>query len=664
MSKRILSKSVLSLLLSTFVLSVSPQQVQACGGFFCQTTPIDQAGERIVFVQEGDEVVSHVQIQYTGSAKDFSWVVPVPSPPTLSVGSDQLFTMLRNATRPTFNYRDLGYKGLCKIHEIVRSPYAAPSAAPSPAAAAAATPTPAATSAPKVEVISQQEVGPFESVVLKSDDPDALKKWLRDNNYQIPENVDPLLDPYIENKFFMLALRLKNDRSSGDLQPIVMRYKGDTAMIPIRLTAVAATNDMDVYVWMLGKDRAVPVNYRHVEVNPIRLNWMRRAFNYRDVVIEAVNEANGRAFVTEFAGKHDPLFPKSTIESNFSIPDFDLEQLKALKDPTAFAVVLRNNNFLTDESKVQNFLKRYIQMPKSLDGKVNEFQFYSTLHQGLYAKEIQQEGVQVNTEGAVKELDEVLIQPNTQIKNMFTDNPYLTELYTTLDPEEMTVDPTFQIKSGLKDVSNIHNAQGIRLCEKDITPGRAPVAIKLENDMIFETEGSGEGESLSMPAAFKIQQYKTEGEPEMIRDNQSLVETVISAKNIRYIPGGSIETTPRSKSSIKVSDYTPGNITLFSSSDYTRIVTPGGQVIREARALEGKSSNPINSTSGDPFASAIPTESPLDENIDAFGCTCSNPTTPSPESPLKSAEKGAPYLMMFMGWVGFKKWWKKKRKSS
>ena len=51
----------------------------ACGGFFCTTTPVDQNAERIIFTQNGDGTVSaYVQIEYTGSAPDFSWILPLP----------------------------------------------------------------------------------------------------------------------------------------------------------------------------------------------------------------------------------------------------------------------------------------------------------------------------------------------------------------------------------------------------------------------------------------------------------------------------------------------------------------------------------------------------------------------------------------------------------
>ena len=59
----------------------------ACGGFFCMNQPMDQSGERIIFVQDRGQVTAHVQVNYQGDAKQFSWVVPTPTKPTLRPGT-------------------------------------------------------------------------------------------------------------------------------------------------------------------------------------------------------------------------------------------------------------------------------------------------------------------------------------------------------------------------------------------------------------------------------------------------------------------------------------------------------------------------------------------------------------------------------------------------
>src|SRR5687768_1897063 len=79
----------------------------ACGGTFCDgggTTvmPVDQTGENILFVVDGDTVEAHVQIQYSGDPDASAWFVRVRAEPEIETGSDPLFDALLAATVPTF----------------------------------------------------------------------------------------------------------------------------------------------------------------------------------------------------------------------------------------------------------------------------------------------------------------------------------------------------------------------------------------------------------------------------------------------------------------------------------------------------------------------------------------------------------------------------------
>src|SRR6476659_5515658 len=76
----------------------------ACGCFAppSTVTPVVQAGERILFARDGGTVTAYIQIQYQGSAQEFGWLVPLPSVPTLQLGTQELFDQLEATTRPTF----------------------------------------------------------------------------------------------------------------------------------------------------------------------------------------------------------------------------------------------------------------------------------------------------------------------------------------------------------------------------------------------------------------------------------------------------------------------------------------------------------------------------------------------------------------------------------
>ena len=84
-----LSSCAAALLTAGVVTFSSP--AEACGCFAPPdpATPVVQAGERILFAVENGKVTAHIQIQYAGNAKDFGWIVPLPSVPVVKAGTDE-----------------------------------------------------------------------------------------------------------------------------------------------------------------------------------------------------------------------------------------------------------------------------------------------------------------------------------------------------------------------------------------------------------------------------------------------------------------------------------------------------------------------------------------------------------------------------------------------
>jgi hypothetical protein len=140
-----------------------------------------------------------------------------------------------------------------------------------------------------------------------ADPADAAVTWLEDNGYDVSPGSPELLGPYLADGMYLLALRLTKGASTGSIRPIRITYEGDKPVIPIKLTAVAANDDMGVMVWLLGEERGVPFNYYSLELNEAYINWFSAGTNYGSVVTQAADEAGGQGFVTEFAGSSQSL---------------------------------------------------------------------------------------------------------------------------------------------------------------------------------------------------------------------------------------------------------------------------------------------------------------------------------------------------------------------
>ncbi len=294
----------------------------ACGGLFCLANPIDQNAERIIFTDNGDGTISAiVQIQYTGFDTDFSWILPIPVPiaaedlevPETAVNA---FTELEIATNPRYIPPPLPDCAQLEFEDMVVE-----------------------SAAEGVEVFAEGDVGPYEFVVIGSDDPDELVNWLRDNEYRVEDPMIPLIDVYVEEDFAFLAMRLQPEFGVQDIQPIQITYPSEQPMIPLRLTAVAANPDMAVLTWFFGEQQAVPDNYGHFEIDDDEITFFTfGGHNYRTLMGQKADEMNGQAFITEYAAPTSELSFSDPLLQELASKHRYLTRLNTLISPEEMTV--------------------------------------------------------------------------------------------------------------------------------------------------------------------------------------------------------------------------------------------------------------------------------------------------------------------------------------
>ena len=285
MLNRLWVSGLLAGIIVALVGLAAAESALACGGFFCVNTPVDQNAERIIFTQNRDGTVSaYVQIEYTGSAPDFSWILPLPEAidaEAIEVPEDAMaaFIELEAATDPVFISPPLPECVTNAIPEAMMVAFDA------------------------VEVFASGEVGPYGFDVVGSEDPDALVIWLRENNYRVTEAMEPLIDLYVEEGFVFLAMKLRPGQGVQDVEPVKVTYPSSSPMIPLRLTAVAANPNMAVITWIYADRQAVPVNYAKMEIPNEELIFFGRggSNNYRQLMSQKADEYGGQAFITEYA---------------------------------------------------------------------------------------------------------------------------------------------------------------------------------------------------------------------------------------------------------------------------------------------------------------------------------------------------------------------------
>ena len=433
------------LLASTLTTASKP--LQACGGFFCQTTPINQAGEQIVFRQEGDEITAMVRILYSGSAEEFSWVVPVPNTPEISLGSDITFTQLEFATRPQFFLERRGEQ----CEEFVPNFGVTPDTAGAPG-----------NDEDDSGVFIEQElqIGPFDIDIVSSDNPDDLAIWLQDNGYELTDRGAELLAPYITDGMKFVAVKLLNGEGIDSIQPLLMKYTSDKPVIPIRLTAVAAMPDMGVLTWVVADARAVPENYEHVTPNYTRLNWYTGSGNayasYQTLITEAMNEtAEGQGFATDYAGEiSDEIV--SQLPNTERLEEI-LEDLDSRDDANFIAYSFFNFffNSNTFSSRVA-VLQRELPIEGddvSINVAAANYQTTAGLQSQYSPEQLRAARIALRDFIVTREIEPVL-----NANALLPQGAYMTRLFTTLSAEEMTKDPSFSYNASMPDQAIERNA--------------------------------------------------------------------------------------------------------------------------------------------------------------------------------------------------------------
>lgn len=283
-----LKQRLLFLTVSIFMLLMTAGNSFACGGLFCQNVPVSQQAERIIFTMNGDGTISaYVQINYTGEAPDFSWVVPVPTVPDVDVAEMATFDELDLLTQPIILSPQIPQCAFDDMPVMAMGAVAEDSAVDN-----------------EVIVLASGTAGPYGYDVVDSPDPDALVVWLRENDYQVTEEMEPLIHVYNEEGMPFLAMKLQPEAGVQDIQPIVMTYESDAPMIPIRLTAVAAQPDMNILTWIFADAQAIPENYAHITIadDDIRGDFMNfGGTNYLPLLDAAIDAETGLAMTTEYA---------------------------------------------------------------------------------------------------------------------------------------------------------------------------------------------------------------------------------------------------------------------------------------------------------------------------------------------------------------------------
>jgi hypothetical protein len=524
---------------------------EACGGTFCDSGPrfmsVDQTGEDILFVMQPGTVEAHIRINYQGAAAKFSWILPVQALPEVEVGSEALFTRLLSATVPTYGYSTQ--------RDACGGPFGGATGTGGGGGGFPGAVDASAGGDASVSVVLSRTVGAFDVKVISASKTQDILDWLTTNQYTVPPNAPAIFDGYVAKQYFFVAVKLTGGADVDQIHPLIVRYPGTEPCVPLKLTAVAAVEDMGVRTFFLGTKRVVPKGSKHVVANPVRADWMALGSNYTTLVSRAVDSpvANGHAFVTEYAGPTAIVGTGAIASPAWNAATFSaiapVDVVARLTDQGllwcgitwsgpleggiyAFGPVCRPSHPL-----VMPLLREYLPAPAMLtvqqaDGGAmvltDPTTIEATFYGSLYTYKDLIDMTKWDAAAFSSALSSRIIEPARHADQLLASWPYLTRMFTTISPVEMTEDPEFWEHDGAGDVPRaIANAVRRITCT-----GESGMRLPDSRQVALTPQGTWPGFTVDMPWAERIEEFTTpNGPPIVLVDNTETINVVLKKWN-------------------------------------------------------------------------------------------------------------------------------------
>lgn len=227
---------------------------------------INEPAQKAIIVYDAGQEDLILQVKYEGPLDQFGWLIPVPNLPTVQSGSMKCFYELSKFTQK--RYLD------AQTH-VMRGTYGADSEAEAE---------------PAVKVIEAKTVGAYDIAVLSTKDSDALKKWLDDNKFYIPPDKSGVIDSYIQQHWYFIAVKINLDKSlfnfgsgstsnklaSGELNPLQISFASDRCIFPLKISSING-KPSEVQVYVLASEPLLEQGLFKKDLTLINSNALARA---------------------------------------------------------------------------------------------------------------------------------------------------------------------------------------------------------------------------------------------------------------------------------------------------------------------------------------------------------------------------------------------------
>jgi hypothetical protein len=273
------------------VVALRERDAAACGGCFVSQTETTQiVGEKMLLSISQQQTTLYDQITYSGNPSSFAWVLPIKGLATVGLSSDALFQNLGQDTDTVISSPQI----ICPPQQFCTG---------SASSGGFGAGTGGAGGAGTVTVVSQQVVGPYETVQLQSSDPLALRNWLAAHNYNVAAADGPVIDAYTTEGFNFLALKLVPGMGVSAMRPVRVTTMGATPVLPLRMVAVGTGAITPITLWVVAEGRYDTTSQPSFQIDPSKLvwDWDTQSSNYATLKQQGFAALNNAGWLVEAA---------------------------------------------------------------------------------------------------------------------------------------------------------------------------------------------------------------------------------------------------------------------------------------------------------------------------------------------------------------------------
>lgn len=518
-----------SLLAGAMVLALAtPAPARAAGGIFARMDEPDASAVHqhvdAVLVLDDGMLEMHLRTRVHGTATDYAWVIPVPSPPEVFTGSTRLLDALDRASAPAFDVR-----GARSCPGIARPP-------------SSGTPDPPAPASPPV--VSRTLVGEHRVTVISPPDGD-IDIWLSTHGYVRAADTTNVLQDHTTAGGSFVVLEYVSTGTEAETLPVRLRFPASIPRLPLALVPLTSADRIGVNVWVLGDAPAAPTGHRHVELDLLRVDWRNGGSHFPKLLADAVAEpfADNEAFVTVYAETTENVSRENLLDPSWNpvaLAEASWTEVMDELQRQGLVTCAMGSGCRYHHEGVETALLEGFPPPSGVEPQL----FYAcpACYEGLFAEGLWHP-IQL-----IEALRKRLIDPGRNAIELLDRWPVATRLQTVLRGGAMTTDPGFFFDPEAQLRPSRRWSELFERCDGD-------AVLSLDDGReVFLPQGTSWPSILSdLPAARAIQQLMPGAKALVLVDNTDRIEAALADHNAAHgwprqgcrarVPGGPIPLT-------------------------------------------------------------------------------------------------------------------------